>query len=90
MGIGLLLLTGNVDAAFNYPANQDHFRQDSTFLYYFGLDHAGLAGVIDLDSGEDRIFGNDADLDTMIAKALSQGREIHFTPPYRGETMLEL
>jgi len=120
MGSGLILLPGNVDAAFNYPANQYHFRQDSTFLYYFGLDHAGLAGVIDLDSGEDWIFGNDvdmddiiwmgvlpsieelsakvgvthtapyADLDKMIAKVRSLGREIHFTPPYRGETMLEL
>ena len=120
MGGGLILLPGNVDAAFNYPANPYHFRQDSTFLYYFGLDHAGLAGVIDLDSGEDWIFGDDvdmddiiwmgvlpsiadlsakvgvthtatySDLDKIIGKAIGQGREIHFTPPYRGETMLEL
>lgn len=120
MGNGLVLLPGNVDAAFNYPANQYHFRQDSTFLYYFGLDHAGLAGVIDANSGEDRIFGNDVDMDDIIwmgvlptvkemalevgvthtapyknledaiSKALAQGREIHFLPPYRGETMLEL
>ncbi|MDD4644702.1 MAG: aminopeptidase P family protein [Bacteroidales bacterium] len=66
MGNGLVLLPGNVDAAFNYPANQYHFRQDSTFLYYFGLDHAGLAGVIDADSGEDWIFGNDVDMDDII------------------------
>jgi Xaa-Pro aminopeptidase len=66
MGKGIVLLPGNVDAAFNYPANQYHFRQDSTFLYFFGLDHAGLAGVIDLDSGEDWIFGNDVDMDDII------------------------
>ena len=40
MGSGLVLLLGNEDAAFNYPANQYHFRQDSSFLYYFGLDQA--------------------------------------------------
>jgi Xaa-Pro aminopeptidase len=120
MGNGLVLMTGNVDAAFNYPANPYHFRQDSTFLYYFGLNHAGLAGVVDLDSGEDWIFGNDVDMDDIIwmgilpsvaelakgagidrtapyaelekviGKAVSQGREIHFVPPYRGETMIEI
>ena len=120
LGGGLVLMPGNVDAAFNYPANQYHFRQDSTFLYYFGLDHAGLAGVMDLDSGEDWIFGNDVDMDDIIwmgvlptiaelaagagvthtapyarleeviGQAAGQGRPIHFTPPYRGETMLEL
>lgn len=120
MGSGLVLLLGNEDAAFNYPANQYHFRQDSSFLYYFGLDHPNLAGVIDLDSGEDWIFGNDVDMDDiiwmgvlpsiadlsvkvgviktapysglqkMMDTAVSQGREIHFTPPYRGETKLEL
>jgi Xaa-Pro aminopeptidase len=120
MGKGVVLLPGNVDAAFNYPANQYHFRQDSTFLYFFGLDHAGLAGVVDLDSGEDWIFGNDVDMDDiiwmgvlpsikelaaqvgvnhtapysglekLIGKALDQGRPVHFLPPYRGETSLEL
>ncbi len=120
IGTGLILFPGNVDAAFNYPANQYHFRQDSSFLYYFGLDHPGLAGLMDLDSGKDWIFGNDVDMDDIIwmgvlpsiaelaakvgvsltapyaelskviTKAISQNRRIHFTPPYRGETSLEL
>ncbi len=63
---GLLLFPGNTDAAFNYPANPYHFRQDSNFIYFFGLNQAGLAGVMDLDSGEDIIFGNDVDIDDII------------------------
>jgi Xaa-Pro aminopeptidase len=50
----------------NYPANTYHFRQDSDFLYFFGLDIPGLAGMMDFDSGLDRIFGNDFDLDDII------------------------
>jgi Xaa-Pro aminopeptidase len=63
---GLALFIGNVDASMNYPANPYHFRQDSDFLYFFGLDMQGLAGIVDFDSGEDIIFGNDADLDDII------------------------
>lgn len=63
---GIALFTGNVDSPMNYPANPFHFRQDSDFLYFFGLDIAGLAGVIDFDSGEDYIFGNDFDVDDII------------------------
>ena len=50
----------------NYPANTYHFRQDSDFLYFFGLDLPGFAGVMDFDSGKDWIFGNDFDLDDII------------------------
>jgi Xaa-Pro aminopeptidase len=63
-GIGLFL--GNNDAAMNYPANPYHFRQDSDFLYFFGIDLQDFAGVMDFDSGEDRIFGNDVDIDNII------------------------
>lgn len=63
---GVALFTGNVDSPMNYPANPYHFRQDSDFLYFFGLDLQGLAGVIDIDSGEDIIFGNDVDVDDII------------------------
>jgi Xaa-Pro aminopeptidase len=63
-GIGLFL--GNNDSAMNYTANPYHFRQDSDFLYFFGLDLQGLAGVMDFDSGEDMIFGNDVDMDDII------------------------
>ncbi len=116
---GLILILGNSDAPMNYPSNTYHFRQDSTFLYFFGLDHQGLAGVIDAESGEEILFGDDYTLDDTIwmgpqtsirekgetvgiqktkafselskgiSRALKEGRQIHFTPPYRGEnTML--
>jgi Xaa-Pro dipeptidase len=63
---GLALFIGNTGAPMNYPANTYHFRQDSDFLYFFGLDIPGLAGVMDFDSGIDRIFGNDFDMDDII------------------------
>ena len=63
-GIGLFL--GNIDTPMNYSDNTYHFRQDSTFLYFFGLDFQGLAGVIDFDSGEDFLFGNDFDIADII------------------------
>jgi Xaa-Pro aminopeptidase len=63
---GIALFIGNVDSPMNYPANPYHFRQDSDFLYFFGLDLQGLAGVIDIDSGDDIIFGNDVDVDDII------------------------
>jgi len=63
---GIVLLPGNPEASFNYPANTYHFRQDSNFLYFFGIDHPDLAGVIDLDENKDYIFGNDVDLDDII------------------------
>jgi Xaa-Pro aminopeptidase len=66
MKSGIALFTGNNDSAMNYPANPYHFRQDSDFLYFFGIDLQGFAALMDFDSGEDMIFGNDADMDDII------------------------
>ena len=66
MKSGLALFIGNVDSPMNYPANQYHFRQDSDFLYYFGLDLPGFAGLMDFDTGKDWIFGKDVDIDDII------------------------
>jgi Xaa-Pro aminopeptidase len=63
---GIILLPGNQDVSFNYPANTYSFRQDSTFLYFFGLDQPDLAGVIDLEEGTDYLFGNDVDISDII------------------------
>jgi Xaa-Pro aminopeptidase len=63
---GLILLLGNEESPINYADNTYHFRQDSTFLYFFGLDFAGLAGLIDLDEGKDYIFGNDLTIDDIV------------------------
>ena len=63
---GVALFPGNNESAMNYPANTYHFRQDSSFLYFFGLDQPGLAGLIDFESGEDYIFGNDVTIEDIV------------------------
>lgn len=65
-GSGLIVLFGNGDAPCNYPANGYSFRQDSSFLYYFGLQRSALAGVIDADTGQEWLFGDDIDIDDII------------------------
>lgn len=117
---GILLFLGNSDASVNYPGNQYRFRQDSNFNYFFGLTDPDLAAIIDLESGEEIIFGNDVDIDDIIwmgpqplvkekaekvgvtktyplasldefvGKAASQGRKVHFLPPYRYHNMIQL
>jgi len=117
---GLVLILGNGEAPANYTDNTYKFRQDSSFLYFFGLNQPGFAGVIDIDSGDEYIFGNDVDMDDIIWRgpqpsvkdmaarvgvsktapfarladcmktAISQGRRIHFLPPYRFRNMLLL
>ena len=66
VGNGIILILGNVEAPTNYPDNTYKFRQDSSFLYFFGLYEPGLAAVIDTESGEEVIFGNDVDIDDII------------------------
>lgn len=63
---GLLLFLGNDESPMNYADNPYHFRQNSTFLYYFGLDFAGLAAVIDLDNGEETIFGTELTVEDIV------------------------
>ena len=63
---GLLLFPGNSDSPMNYADNPYHFRQDSTFLYYFGLDQPDLAGLIDVDAGTATIFGDELSIDYII------------------------
>ena len=117
---GWVLILGNGEAPANYTDNTYKFRQDSSFLYFFGLNQPGFAGVIDIDSGDEYLFGNDVDMDDIIwmgpqpsvkdmaaragvsktapfarladcmKTAISQGRRIHFLPPYRFRNMLLL
>ena len=63
-GIGLFM--GNREAPCNYSANTYHFRQDSTFLYYFGLDEPDLAAVIDFETGKEVLFADDVSLDDIV------------------------
>lgn len=63
---GILLFPGNEESAMNYPANTFPFRQDSSFLYYWGLDVPGVTGLIDLDSDTEMLFGNDFTVDDIV------------------------
>ncbi|TVQ10981.1 MAG: aminopeptidase P family protein [Bacteroidetes bacterium] len=63
---GIVLLLGNTDVPMNYASNVYHWRQDSTFLYFFGLDYQNMAAVIDTDNGTEHLFGNDVSLDDII------------------------
>lgn len=63
---GLLLFLSNSESPMNYPANTYHYRQDSTFLYFFGLNFPGLAAVIDLDENRQTVFGNDLEMEDII------------------------
>jgi Xaa-Pro aminopeptidase len=117
---GVALFLANNESPMNYPDNTYHYRQDSSFLYFFGPDKPGLAGVMDLESGEDYLFGDDLSLDDIIwmghqpsiksvaekagisrvspyvklgaylEAALQKGRAIHYLPPYRDDTLLEI
>ena len=118
---GLILLLGNNESPNNYPNNAyTPFRQDSSFLYYFGQQRDGLAGVIDVNSGDEWLLGDDIDIEDivwygsvdsvadmaaqvgvahsapmarfeeMVKQAVSQGRPVHFLPPYRHDTMIKL
>lgn len=117
---GIILMLGNGESPYNYADNAYYFRQDSNFLYYFGLNHADYVGVMDIDAATDCIYGDDYSLDSiiwmgdvptvkeqavevgvsataslaelgkMLGTAIKQGRMIHFLPPYRAETILEL
>ncbi len=66
IGTGRILLLGNEEASMNYADNHYPFRQDSTFLYYFGLDKPGLIGLIDIDRDEDILFGEELSIDDII------------------------
>jgi Xaa-Pro aminopeptidase len=66
IGSGLLLFLGNDEVGMNYADNTYRFRQDSTFLYFFGLDYAGLAAVIDIDADVEIIFGHELTIDDIV------------------------
>ncbi len=63
---GIILFPGNFESPMNYPANTFHFRQDSSFLYYFGIDKPGFYGVLDIEGGKDYLFGTDFTIDDII------------------------
>jgi len=90
MGSGIILIPGNSESPMNYNDNTYHFRQDSTFLYLFGLDIPGLFGVIDADAGNDTLFGNDNSIEDIIwsgikpsVKELAASVGVVYTAPFK-------
>ena len=118
---GIIILFGNNESPANFPANGYYpFRQDSSFLYYFGPKRDGLVGVIDVDNDKELLIGNDIDIDDIVwygsvdsvhdmaehagvkesapmkqlqvicDNAMQEKRTIHFLPPYRHDTMIQI
>ena len=118
---GVIILFGNNESPCNYPGNAYYpFRQDSSFLYYFGQKRDGLVGVIDCDNNKECLIGDDIDIDDIVwfgsvdsvadlaeqvgvvhsapMKTLQEicdaakksNRKIHFLPPYRYDTKIQI
>ena len=86
---GILLFLGNVDAPAQYRDNGYKWRQDSTWLYLFGIDEPRLAATLDLDNGQECIYGDDPDVDEIVwtgpmpsVKELAATCGISETAPY--------
>ncbi len=90
MRSGIILIPGNVESPMNYTDNSYHFRQDSTFLYLFGLDMPGLFGIIDTYTGKDTLYGDDTAIEDIIwmgtkpsVKDLAASVGVEDTAPYK-------
>ncbi len=66
VGNGIILLPGNEESSMNYTDNHYHFRQDSCFLYYFGIDQPSLAAIMDIDNDTVCLFGNELTMDEIV------------------------
>jgi len=66
VGSGVMLFLGNYEVGMNYADNTYRFRQDSSFLYFFGLDYAALAAVIDVDEDKEIVFGDELTIDDIV------------------------
>lgn len=64
---GIIILFGNNESPANFPANAYYpFRQDSSFLYYFGQQRDGLVGIIDIDNDKEVLVGDDIDIEDIV------------------------
>lgn len=63
---GIALFIGNTEAPAQYKDNCYKFRQDSTWLYFFGIDQPLYAAIIDLDNGNETVFANDVEIGDII------------------------
>ena len=98
VGTGILLFLGNDECGVNYEDNTYDFRQDSTFLYFFGLPYAGLSAIIDIDEDKEIIFGDELTIDHIVwmgtqptIKEKSELVGIRYTQPSKSlETYLKV
>lgn len=86
---GIIVFLGNVESPAQYYDNGYKWRQDSTWLYFFGVNEPRCAATIDLDSGEERFFADDYDLDDIIwtgpmpsVKEIAESTGIGTSSPY--------
>ncbi|MFQ5721960.1 MAG: aminopeptidase P family protein [Candidatus Aminicenantales bacterium] len=63
---GLILFLGNEESPMNYPSNPYPFRQDSSFLYFFGLDMPGLAAIVDVEADQEILFGEEVSVEDIV------------------------
>ncbi|MBQ7149883.1 MAG: aminopeptidase P N-terminal domain-containing protein [Prevotella sp.] len=90
-GEGIIILFGNNESPANGPYNgYNPFRQDSTFLYYFGIQRDGLVGVIDIDNNKETLIGNDIDIEDIVwfgsvdsVKCLAESVGVENTAPMK-------
>jgi Xaa-Pro aminopeptidase len=66
LGQEILLFPGAVEQAYNYKSNTYPFRQDSSFLYYFGFSQPGLSGIIDGQTGKSILVGDDLHIEDVV------------------------
>src|SRR3954468_4020657 len=66
VGSGLIILPGNEEVGMNYRDNVYHFRQDSTFLYFTGIDQPNLCFIIDIDNDSEILYGDDLTVDQVV------------------------
>ena len=66
MGNGLVLFLGNTESPMTYPDTVYPFIQDCNFLYFWGLDDPGFAALLDLDQGDEIIFGKDPTMEQIL------------------------
>jgi Xaa-Pro aminopeptidase len=96
---GAYLFLGNSESPMNYADNTYHFRQDSTFLYYFGVNSPDLAAIIDLDNNRVMLFGDEMSMDdivwmgrqkTLREKADDAGIDLVYSSKSLKTTLMEL
>lgn len=86
---GIVLFPGNVESPAQYRDNCYKWRQDSNWLYFFGIDEPRFAAILDLDSGAETVYADDFTLDDIVwmgpmpsVQSLAQKAGVAASAPY--------